>query len=87
MRSNIMKRLLCMIMVVALLSAYAVPAYAADDVTVTRQFYDFNAASGSVMMDGGVKTFTLEPNSRHYAIPIPKTEIANAGGALQQNTY
>ena len=69
------------------LKRYNANDYAADDVTVTRQFYDFNAASGSVMMDGGVKTFTLEPNSRHYAIPIPKTEIANAGGALQQNTY
>lgn len=69
------------------LKRYNANDYAADDVTVTRQFYDFNAASGSVLVDGGVKTFTLEPNSRHYAIPIPKTEIANAGGALQQNTY
>lgn len=69
------------------LKRYNANDYAADDVTVTRQFYEFNAASGSVLVDGGVKTFTLEPNSRHYAIPIPKTEIANAGGALQQNTY
>lgn len=61
--------------------------YAADDVTVTRQYYDFNPASGSVIMDGGVKTYTLEPNSRHYAIPIPKTEIANGKGEIQQNTY
>lgn len=61
--------------------------YAADDVTVTHKFYDFNPASGSVLVDGGVKTYTLEPNSRHYAIPIPKTEIANGKGAIQQNTY
>lgn len=61
--------------------------YAADDVTVTHKFYDFNPASGSVIMDGGVKTYTLEPNSRHYAIPIPKTEIANSKGAIQQNVY
>lgn len=61
--------------------------YAADDVTVTRQFYDYNPASGSVIMDGGVKTYTLEPNSRHYAIPIPKTEIANGKGAIEQNVY
>jgi hypothetical protein len=61
--------------------------YAADDITVTRQYYDYNAASGSVLVDQGVKTFTLEPNSRHYAIPIPKTEIANSKGAIQQNVY
>ncbi|MBO5351555.1 MAG: RagB/SusD family nutrient uptake outer membrane protein [Alistipes sp.] len=61
--------------------------YAADDITVTRQYYDYNAASGSVLADQGVKTFTLEPNSRHYAIPIPKTEIANSKGAIQQNVY
>lgn len=61
--------------------------HAADDVTVTRQYYEFNAAAGTVLTDKGVKTYTLEPNSRHYAIPIPKTEIANAKGALEQNTY
>jgi hypothetical protein len=61
--------------------------YAADDVTVTRQYYEYNPAAGMVLMDKGVKTFTLEPNSRHYAIPIPKTEIANSKGAIQQNVY
>lgn len=61
--------------------------YAADDVTVTRQYYEFNADAGTVLMDKGVKTYTLEPNSRHYAIPIPKTEIANGKGAIEQNTY
>ena len=61
--------------------------YAADDVTVTRQYYEYNPAAGTVLMDKGVKTFTLEPNSRHYAIPIPKTEIANSKGAIQQNVY
>ncbi|MBR5464968.1 MAG: RagB/SusD family nutrient uptake outer membrane protein [Alistipes sp.] len=61
--------------------------YAADDVTVTHTYYNYNAASGSVLADQGVKTFTLEPNSRHYAIPIPKTEIANGKGAIEQNVY
>jgi len=61
--------------------------YAADDVTVTREYYEFNPAAGTVLMDKGVKTYTLEPNSRHYAIPIPKTEIAVGKGAIQQNTY
>lgn len=69
------------------LKRYNANDYAADDVTVTRQFYDYNPASGSVLMDGGVKTYTLEPNSRHYAIPLPKTEIANGKGEIQQNTY
>ena len=61
--------------------------YAADDVTVTREYYEFNAAAGTVLVDKGVKTFTLEPNSRHYAIPIPKTEIAIGKGAIEQNVY
>ena len=61
--------------------------YAADDVTVTREYYEFNAAAGTVLMDKGVKTYTLEPNSRHYAIPIPKTEIAIGKGAIEQNVY
>lgn len=69
------------------LKRYNANDYAADDVTVSREFYEFNAASGSVIMDSGVKTYTLEPNSRHYAIPIPKTEIANGKGDIQQNTY
>lgn len=61
--------------------------YAADDVTVTREFYEFNPAAGTVLMDKGVKTYTLEPNSRHYAIPIPKTEIAVGKGVIEQNVY
>ena len=61
--------------------------YAADDVTVTHTYYNYNAASGSILADQGVKTFTLEPNSRHYAMPLPKTEIANGKGAIQQNVY
>jgi hypothetical protein len=61
--------------------------YAADDVTVTREFYEFNPAAGTVLMDKGVKTYTLEPNSRHYAIPIPKTEIAVGKGVIGQNVY
>ena len=61
--------------------------YAADDVTVTHTYYNYNAASGSVLADQGVKTYTLEPNSRHYAIPIPKTEIAVGKGAIEQNVY
>lgn len=61
--------------------------YAADDVTVTREYYEFNAAAGTVLVDKGVKTYTLEPNSRHYAIPIPKTEIAVGKGVIEQNVY
>ena len=60
--------------------------YAADDVTVVHEYFNYNAAAGTVLADQP-KTFTLEPNSRHYAIPIPKTEIANAKGQLQQNVY
>lgn len=59
----------------------------ANKVTITRQFYDFNPAAGTVITDGGVKTYTMEPGSRHYAIPIPKTEIANGKGTIEQNIY
>ena len=33
------------------------------------------------------KTYTLEPGSRHYALPIPTVDIDRSKGELKQNTY
>ena len=56
-----------------------------DDVTITRVFYPYN--SSAVMNNDPVQTYTLEPGSRHYALPIPNTEIDLAKGEIVQNTY
>lgn len=56
-----------------------------DDVTITRVFYPYN--SSAVMNNDPVQTYTLEPGSRHYALPIPKTELDLAKGEIVQNTY
>jgi hypothetical protein len=58
-----------------------------DDVTITRNFFEI---SGSAILGGPgapIVTYTLEPNSRRYAMPIPQTEIVNTNGVLKQNTY
>ena len=56
-----------------------------NKVTVTRTFYKYTATS--VLKDDGLVTYTLEPNSRHYAIPIPQDEINKSGGVIEQNKY
>ena len=56
-----------------------------DDVTITRVFYPYN--SSAVMNNDPVQTYTLEPGSRHYALPIPNTELDLAKGEIVQNTY
>lgn len=56
-----------------------------NKVTVTRTFYKTN---GTVPLPNeGVMQYVLEPDSRHYAIPLGKDEIAKSGGVIQQNTY
>lgn len=56
-----------------------------DDVTVTRQFFPYTTAG--VLEGDAVQTYTLEPGSRHYAMPIPEFEMNRAEGRIQQNTY
>lgn len=57
----------------------------ADDITVTREFYPYTTSS---VLDGEpAKTYTLEPGSRHYALPIPTVDIDRSKGELKQNTY
>lgn len=56
-----------------------------DDVTISRQFFPYT--SSSVLTGDPVKTYTLEPKSRHYAMPIPEVDILRSDGQLVQNTY
>ena len=57
----------------------------ADDITVTREFYPFTTSS---VLDGEPAiTYTLEPGSRHYALPLPTVDIDRSKGELKQNTY
>ncbi len=57
-----------------------------DDVgAITRSFYGYN--SSTVTPSTGIITYTIEPNSRRYAAPIPNTEIESSGGELTQNRY
>lgn len=56
-----------------------------DDVTVTHTIFPYS--TGGVMVNDPVVTHTLEPRSRHYAIPIPDIDINRSDGVLVQNRY
>ncbi len=56
-----------------------------DDVVVTKQFYPLTLAGADVTQP--VKTYTLEKNSRKYALPLHSTEIISGRGQLIQNKY
>lgn len=56
-----------------------------DDVVVTRTFYPFSASA--IFTNDTPITYTLEKNSRKYALPIFNGDIIAGMGALQQNTY
>lgn len=57
----------------------------ANQITVTRTFYKYNETS--VMTADPTIEYKLEPNSRHYALPISSDEISKSEGAIQQNKY
>lgn len=55
-----------------------------DDITVTRNFY----AIGQYSVDrGNIKTYTLNPQSRGYAVAIPNADIIAGNGDIEQNKY
>ena len=56
-----------------------------NKVTIKRNFYKYT--STAVLPNDGVVTYTLEPGSRHYAIPIHADEIAKSNGVIEQNKY
>jgi len=57
----------------------------ADDVVVTKQFYPLTFAGPDVSQP--IKTYTLEKNSRRYALPLHNNELVAGRGTLLQNTY
>jgi hypothetical protein len=56
-----------------------------DDVVVTKQFYPITLAGPDVTQP--IKTYTLDKNSRRYALPIHNNELISGRGVLKQNTY
>lgn len=56
-----------------------------DDVVVTKQFYPLTMAGPDVTKP--VQTYTLDKNSRRYALPIHSTELISGRDILLQNTY
>jgi hypothetical protein len=58
--------------------------YPADDVTITRDFYEVTANGINSSLP---KTYFLEPGSPKFAMPIPIADIKNSKGQLEQNKY
>ncbi|MCR8668941.1 RagB/SusD family nutrient uptake outer membrane protein [Aestuariibaculum sp. M13] len=56
-----------------------------DDVTLTREFYEYT--STSVLSDGPIQTYTLPIGSNRYAAPIPDFDVVASQGELVQNPY
>ena len=55
-----------------------------DDVTITRNFYNIDQYSVDT---GNIKTYTLTPQSRRYAVAIPNADIIAGNGDIEQNKY
>ncbi len=56
-----------------------------DDVTITREMYQFN--DSGIIPSMPLVTYTLEPKSRKYAFMIPQADIYSSQGVITQNTY
>lgn len=56
-----------------------------DDVVVTKTFY--KVSSSAIFNTESPVTYTLEKNSRKYALPIANSEIDVSKGQMKQNTY
>lgn len=63
---------------------FSINDYAADDVTVTRDFFQVNAGSIDINTP---KTYTLPVGSKRYALPINGIEIDASRGQIKQNEY
>lgn len=57
----------------------------ADDVTITRQMYQYN--DSGIVTSLPLATYTLTPKSRKYALMIPQADIYSSQGVITQNTY
>jgi len=56
-----------------------------DDVTIIRQMYQYN--DSGIIPSSSLVSYTLEPNSRKYALMIPQADIYASQGVIKQNTY
>ncbi|NML22332.1 RagB/SusD family nutrient uptake outer membrane protein [Pseudoflavitalea sp. G-6-1-2] len=63
---------------------FSVNDYPADDVVITRNFFQIN---GSVVNTEVPQTYTLPVGSKRYAVPINGVELDAARGQLEQNDY
>ncbi|TKC09644.1 RagB/SusD family nutrient uptake outer membrane protein [Pedobacter frigoris] len=63
---------------------FSVNNYPADDVTITRDFFQMNGNTVDVTTP---KTYTLSVGSRRYAVPINGLDVSASNGQIPQNTY
>ena len=55
---------------------------------ISRCLLGFNCKyDGGNNKNDGIVEYTLTPDSRRYALPIPKEDIDKSDGAIEQNTY
>lgn len=60
------------------------PAALLDQITITRNFYEFDGVDVDVTID---RTYTLAPGDKRFAFPIPKIDIELSDDQLVQNPY
>ncbi|TXI33711.1 MAG: RagB/SusD family nutrient uptake outer membrane protein [Niabella sp.] len=58
---------------------------ATDNVVMKRTFFPYT--SSAVQMTESPVQYSLEPNSKRYAAPIPQVDIISSQGVLEQNNY
>lgn len=63
---------------------FSVNNYAADDVTITRNFFQMN---GNTVDINTPKTYTLPLGSKRYAVPINGLDVNASKGQIPQNSY
>lgn len=57
-----------------------------DDVgDLSRTYFEYNETM--ILKTNPSKTYTLQKNSRRYAVPIPQSDIEASGRVIKQNTY
>lgn len=63
---------------------FSVNNYPADDVVITRNFFQMNGNNIDVNTP---KTYTLPVGSRRYMLPINGLDVNSSNGQIEQNTY
>jgi len=60
------------------------PTNLLDRITVTRDFYEYD---GTTVNLNQPKTYTLAPDDKRFAWPLPRIDIQLSRGAIEQNPY